>query len=350
VGLDYGSAPTVTFTGGGGSGAAATATVSRIAIAFNAKAIIEDFDPEYGRMDSMLGTEMPNTTNTQQTSIFYADTDPPTEVVKSSISATAIGALGDGTQIWKITHNGVDTHAVHWHMFDVQLLNRVGWDGAIKPADPNEIGWKDTVRMNPLEDVVVALRPIVPTLPFDVPNSIRPLDPTKPIGATTPLGMMTPFRGIDPMNQPAPVSNQLVNFGWEHIWHCHMLGHEDNMMMRPISVAVPPRVPTGVSASLAGNGVQVRWTDNSLNETSFTIERASSPVGPWSVVATVAAHTGTGAMSFTNAAVASHNTYYYRVTARNRVGYTQTYAAPAVGYPNTTVDSFPSTPSSAVNT
>ena len=39
------------------------------------------------------------------------------------------------TQIWKITHNGVDTHAIHFHLFNVQLLNRVGWDGAIRPAD-----------------------------------------------------------------------------------------------------------------------------------------------------------------------------------------------------------------------
>ena len=63
-----------------------------------------------------------------------------------------IGTLGDGTQIWKITHNGVDTHAIHFHLFNVQLINRVGWDGIVKPPDANELGWKETVRMNPLED------------------------------------------------------------------------------------------------------------------------------------------------------------------------------------------------------
>ena len=61
--------------------------------------------------------------------------------------------INDGeTQIWKVTHNGVDTHAIHVHLFNVQLINRVGWDGAIRPPDPNELGWKETVRMNPLED------------------------------------------------------------------------------------------------------------------------------------------------------------------------------------------------------
>jgi len=33
---------------------------------------------------------------------------------------------------------------------------------AVKAPDPTELGWKDTVRMNPLEDIVVALRPIRP--------------------------------------------------------------------------------------------------------------------------------------------------------------------------------------------
>ena len=43
-------------------------------------------------------------------------------------------------------------------MYDVQLINRVGWDGQIRPPDPNELGWKETVRMNPLEDAIVAIK------------------------------------------------------------------------------------------------------------------------------------------------------------------------------------------------
>jgi hypothetical protein len=46
----------------------------------------------------------------------------------------------------------------------VQLLNRVGWDGIIRKPDANELGWKDTVRVSPLEDTIVALRPVVPFL------------------------------------------------------------------------------------------------------------------------------------------------------------------------------------------
>ena len=114
-------------------------------------------------MNATLGIELPNTSATIQTTIPLMYLDPPTEIIKpSAAAAPRSGSLDDGTQIWKITHNGVDTHAIHFHLFNVQVINRVGWDGAIRPPDPNELGWKDTVRMNPLEDVIVALRPMVP--------------------------------------------------------------------------------------------------------------------------------------------------------------------------------------------
>ena len=134
-------------------------------------------------------------------------------------------------QIWKITHNGVDTHPIHFHLFEVQVLNRVGWDGFIYLPDPNELGWKDTVRVSPLEDTIVALRPIAPTVPFAVPNSIRPLNPAYPLGSTT------GFTNIDPLTgQPlaTPTTNMLYNFGNEYVWHCHILSHEENDMMRSI--------------------------------------------------------------------------------------------------------------------
>ena len=83
----------------------------------------------------------------------------------------------DGTQIWRITHNGVDTHPIHFHLYDVQILNRVTWDNIIIPTEPSELGWKDTVRISPLEDTIVALRPIVPQVPWEVPNAIHNLNP-----------------------------------------------------------------------------------------------------------------------------------------------------------------------------
>ena len=144
------------------------------------KAIQELFTLDYGRMNATLGVELPFTTAVIQTTIPLGYIDPATEIFQETATvATKIGTAGDGTQLWKFTHNGVDSHGLHFHLFNVQLVNRVGWDGAIKPPNPNELGWKDTVVMNPLEDIVVAFRPFDQILPFAVPNSIRPFDVTQ---------------------------------------------------------------------------------------------------------------------------------------------------------------------------
>ncbi len=344
-GSGYTSAPTVGISGGSGSGAAAVA--NGVTMTMQPKAIQELFDPNYGRMNATLGVELPNTNGLIQTTIPYVDIDPPTEIIKNSDSAAPIGTLADGTQIWKITHNGVDTHAIHWHMFNVQLINRVGWDGMIKPPDPNELGWKETVRMNPLEDAIVALRPIIPkNLPFDLPNSNRPLDVTMP---TTPVGSTVGFTNIDPSGQPVLVTNHVINFGWEYVWHCHLLGHEENIMMRPMAIAVAPIAPSNVSANAISNSeVQLTWSDGSLNEKSWTIQRATNSAGPWTTLTTIPTTTegtaGTTVPSppYSDTTVSPNTQYWYRVIATNVVGDTTTYPLPAIGYPNTSVDSTPS--------
>ena len=136
----------------------------------------ETFDPDYGRMSAKLGLERPTGVPGAPNFILYSFSDPTTELLQDSM--TPLSPVGeDGTQIWKITHNGVDTHPVHFHLFDVQLINRVGWDGFIRTPDDNELGWKDTVRVSPLEDTIVALRPVAPKMNFGLPDSIRPLNP-----------------------------------------------------------------------------------------------------------------------------------------------------------------------------
>ena len=102
------------------------------------KAIQELFENDYGRMNAFLGVELPFTNGMNQTTIPYAVHRPGhRDHQRHCRSAmTPIGSLADGTQIWKITHNGVDTHPIHFHLFNVQVINRVGWDGAIKPPDP----------------------------------------------------------------------------------------------------------------------------------------------------------------------------------------------------------------------
>jgi FtsP/CotA-like multicopper oxidase with cupredoxin domain len=207
------------------------------------KAIQELFD-DFGRMNATLGVELPVTNIITQTTLPFQYIDPPTEGGDPKKFPGAVPIKNNDTQIWKITHNGVDTHTIHFHLVNVQVVNRVGWDGSIRPPDPNEIGWKESVRMHPLEDCIVAAKFALPVganvppntvkplggLPFTVPQSSRMLDPTSPKNSSA------QFSAFDATGNPINITNQMTSFGWEYVWHCHLLGHEENDMMRAIVV------------------------------------------------------------------------------------------------------------------
>ena len=285
----------------------------------------EAFDLMYGRMSGKLGLELPATNAGNQNFVLQNFDDPPTEIVTASPMGPPVS--GDGTQIWKITHNGVDTHPIHFHIFDVQLVNRVGWDGAIRLPDANELGWKDTIRISPLEDTIVALRPVVPTQRFGVPDSIRPLNPSVPIGSTE------GFTGIDPATGEAivpAVTNEVFNFGWEYVWHCHILSHEEMDMMRPIVLRVDRALPAAPVLSVAGTTgavVTLTWSDgtpvdgqftlgNPANEVGYRIERAIGTGGAFSASFAKALANQTTYEDRTTVA----NLYRYRVVAFNAAG------------------------------
>jgi FtsP/CotA-like multicopper oxidase with cupredoxin domain len=324
----------------------------------------EAFEHDYGRMSGFLGVETPNAQAGLQNMILYSFTHPPDMVLKgielpAGTEAQPIASADDGTQIWKFTHNGVDTHPIHFHLYDVQLINRVGWDGIIRRPDANELGWKDTVRISPLEDTIVALRPIVPSVPWDLPNSIRLLDPSMPEGAmladtTAQEAAGLPIFAFNPDGEPIDIVNHYMNFGWEYVVHCHILSHEEMDMMRGQAVAIAPDAPTDIAWVTVGNGnnrvTNVTWTDTSVNETAFVVERATSDIGPWLPLATLESDRdvvgpGTGPRSYSDPVGNDRTAYFYRVYAVNTVGDTWDYADPNLneivsgGFPTITVDS-----------
>ena len=80
-----------------------------------------------------------------------------------------------------------------------------------------------------------------------------------------------------PRTQPAEaitLTNHVVNFGWTYVWHCHILAHEEMDAMRAVSVAVPPVAPTNLIITPTESGISLTWTDNSLGEAGFTIQRS----------------------------------------------------------------------------
>ena len=298
---------------------------------------------EYGRMSTKLGLEILPPTALTQNFILRNYIDPPSEIITDSVTVGP-PQPGDGTQIWRITHHGVDTHPIHFHLFEVQVINRVAWDNNTIPTDPNELGWKETVRISPLQDTIVALRPVAPTLPFGIPDSNRPLNPAMP------LGSLDGFSNVGPDGNPypSPVTNQIANFGWEYVWHCHILSHEEMDMMRPIffSVAqVVPAAPTLISATApsvappAPLRVDLTFARNSTNEIGFLIQRSEAG-GPFTTVGT----TLSNATSYSDTTVRQGRTYTYQVLAHNAVG----NSAPSNALTATTAARIPSAPTGLV--
>jgi len=155
----------------------------------------EDFDG-HGRLIQFLGT---NVRLGGAVGFGRPYDSTPTETPKA----------GD-TEVWQIANLTADTHPIHFHLVNVQIISRQPFSAkqyngtpnlqnAPAPPAPFESGWKETVRMNPGEVTTVIMKFQLPTVPFPVPSSPR-------TGAN------------------------------EYVWHCHILEHEEHDMMRPLVV------------------------------------------------------------------------------------------------------------------
>jgi spore coat protein A len=164
----------------------------------------EAFD-KYGRLIQFLGTDTPT-----ESGYGRPYDSPPTEVIKKGQK-----------EVWEIANLTGDTHPIHFHLVNVQILGRrrfsdtsrrrghslpFRWDSLVFLRNPiapdeNELGWKETVRMNPGEVTRVLIQFDLPVVLFQVPLSTR-------TGVT----------------------------GHEYVWHCHILEHEEHDMMRPLIV------------------------------------------------------------------------------------------------------------------
>jgi spore coat protein A len=153
----------------------------------------ETFDG-YGRLIQLLGTNQPVNGDFGRA---YEDaaTEKPT---------------AGSTEVWQIANLTGDTHPIHFHLVNVQVLGRQPFNvdtytgiptytGPAVGPGKTELGWKETVRMNPGEVTTVIMRFDLPTVPFTVPSSSR-------------------------------------TGGNEYVWHCHILEHEEHDMMRPLVV------------------------------------------------------------------------------------------------------------------
>jgi hypothetical protein len=188
------------------------------------------------------------------------------------------------------------------------------------PPPPNEIGWKETFRVNPLEQTFIALRPMLPTgtqIPFidQVPNSVRLLDPTMMPGGL--LAPPPPAGWFDPNGVAiTSITNHKVNFGWEYVYHCHILAHEEMDMMHATCLALPPIAPANLAAKKQGSSTVLTWTAGGVNTTGYILQRADN-VG--FTAGLVTRQLGI-VISFADNTVKQGKVYFYRLLARNLVG------------------------------
>jgi FtsP/CotA-like multicopper oxidase with cupredoxin domain len=88
-------------------------------------------------------------------------------------------------ETWELWNHSADAHPIHLHLVKFEVVNRQVIGGAVRPPEPWEMGWKDTVIAYPGEITRVKAN-------FDI-------------------------AGL-------------------YVWHCHILSHEDNEMMVPYCV------------------------------------------------------------------------------------------------------------------
>jgi hypothetical protein len=99
-------------------------------------------------------------------------------------------------------------------------------------------------------------------------------------------------------------------------------------MMRPESLALPPSKASGLSSAVVGTGknarIRLTWQDNSINETSFVVQRTSDGT-TWVDVGTVVSPLDQPnihqARAFVDPTASVTTPYLYRVVALNTVGY-----------------------------
>ncbi len=172
---------------------------------------LNEYFDEYGRLIQILGNAAaPLGSPYFGTATYLGDGSPGTQ------GATEENVNAGDTEVWEIFNTTGDVHPMHFHLVNVQVINRQQFDlenlnfhnltGPIVPPDDNELGWKETVPMYPGTVTRVIMK-------FDVPQIL------KADGVTV---------------VPTPSSPRTG--GHEYVWHCHILEHEEHDMMHALVV------------------------------------------------------------------------------------------------------------------
>jgi FtsP/CotA-like multicopper oxidase with cupredoxin domain len=299
----------------------------RLTLPVQGKMVSDLFDPLFGRKTAALGVDAPLSAIGIRTAVPYSAIDPATEFLALDREAAA-AQIGDATQIWRVTHDGTLSHSVTFNGFDVQVLARARREGATRAPDPGELGWKDTLRVDPLESVLIAMRPVLPELPFALPASTRDLDVTRPPGAEGPF---TQLDAVTAAPLQRPVVNASADLSFEAYWGVHLPGGEESHAVRPLVLQGTTTAPTAPAGTVADGEVRLSWTPPLFPPpvTGFTVQRG----GDEAFTAGLATFAITGEATTYRDATAPSGTYFYRVRAETAAGWSPWSPAVQVAVP-----------------
>jgi FtsP/CotA-like multicopper oxidase with cupredoxin domain/fibronectin type 3 domain-containing protein len=195
-------------------------------------------------------------------------------------------AMAGDTEEWIILNPTADSHPIHLHLVQFQVISRQPFDdltyypdwlalnGGTLPLTsptlnlpslapyilgpevappPTEEGWKDTIMMNPGEITRIRIR----FAPTDAPIS----------GPGAPTPGMNPYP-FDPTLAPG------------YVWHCHIIDHEDNEMMRPMEIITAPPIEYSLTVNIVGSG-SVSVNGSSPYPAGSVVQLTATPAAGW---------------------------------------------------------------------
>jgi len=254
------------FPGGAPSPVSTTGTIMQFRVSANSP-VDNSYDPALGGAlrtpmvrltDPTTGTLVPGVIVDKTRQLTLNEVMGPGGPLEVLANNTKYGAAitempGEGkTEVWDVINLTEDAHPIHAHLTQFQIVYRWDFDakgynatynaafpgrvyipssgppldyntpnaagaiggnpditpflskkGKILPA-PNEVGWKDTAQMFPGQVTRIVVRYAPTDKPITDPAMYYPFDPNA--------------------------------LGRDYVWHCHIVDHEDNEMMRPYEV------------------------------------------------------------------------------------------------------------------
>jgi spore coat protein A len=172
--------------------------------------LMEAFDA-YGRLIQIIGDDLAPLGSPLEGTASYIN--PP-----RTQGATEQHVKNGDTEVWEIFNATGDMHPMHFHLVNVQVINRQRFDlasfpgtisltGPVVQPDANELGWKETVPMYPGTVTRVIMK-------FDLSQA-----------------QIVTKKGKVVKTPPSPRTG-----GNEYVWHCHILEHEEHDMMHALVV------------------------------------------------------------------------------------------------------------------